>query len=49
MTEYERRALREHAEHHYGERHLPDWVKVTIGLVLGLPILWVYVVILLSL
>jgi hypothetical protein len=48
MTRYERRALRAHAEHYYGERHLPDWVKVIAGLLVLMPTLYFLLVVVLS-
>jgi hypothetical protein len=42
MNYQERKALREHAEAHYGEQHmtLTDWVKVIVGALIAAPILW---------
>ena len=40
MDEYERRALREHAEHHYKERHLSEDTKVILGAIILAPVLY---------
>lgn len=50
MREHERKALREHAEAHYGEQMtLKDWAKVVAGVILVLPPLYVCTVVILSL
>lgn len=48
MSDYERRALREHAEHHYGERHMSDNTKIAIGLIVGAPMIYFLLVVLMS-
>lgn len=48
MSNYERRALREHAEHHYGETHMSDNTKIVIGLIVGAPIAYFLLVVLMS-
>lgn len=35
-------------KNHRPARRLPDWAKITIGLMLGLPILWLYAAVMLS-
>lgn len=51
MNYQERKALREHAEAHYGEQHmtLTDWFKTILGALLAVPILWATSVVLLLL
>ena len=46
-----RMALREHAEHYYGQDHmtLTDWLKVIVGTIIVVPVMWVTTAILLSL
>lgn len=48
MSEYERRALREHAEHHYRENHMSDNTKIAIGLIVGAPMAYFLLVVLMS-
>jgi hypothetical protein len=47
---HERAALREHAEHHYGEDHmsLTDWLKVIGGSLVALPIIYAFMVVILA-
>ena len=40
MSEYERRALREHAEHHYKEHHMSDNAKAILGAIILAPFLY---------
>lgn len=49
--EYERAALREHADHHYGEDHMTklDWIKAIVGALIAVPIIYVYMVIIMAL
>lgn len=48
MSDYERRALREHAEHHYGERHMSDDMKAIIGAIIFTPIAYFLLVVVMS-
>ena len=48
MDDYERRALREHAEHHYGERHMSDDAKAILGAIIAAPILYFLLVVVMS-
>jgi len=36
-------------KNHRPVRRVPEWIKVTVGLIFGIPVLWLYVAILLSL
>jgi hypothetical protein len=51
MNYQERKALREHAEAHYGEQHMTrlDWAKAILGALIVVPIMWVIAVVLMSL
>ena len=51
MNYQERKALREHAEHYYREAHMTklDWLKVVVGTIIVVPVMWVVAVVLLSL
>jgi hypothetical protein len=40
MNDYASRAQREHAEHHYGERHMSDDTKAILGAIIFAPILY---------
>jgi hypothetical protein len=35
-------------KHHRPARRVPEWVKLTIGLALGLPFLWLWAAVMLS-
>jgi hypothetical protein len=47
---HERAALREHAEHHYGEDHmsLTDWIKAAVGAAIAVPIVYIFMVVILA-
>lgn len=49
--EYERAALREHAEHHYGEDRMTklDWFKAIAGALIAVPIMYAMMVIIMVL
>jgi len=48
MNNYERRALREHAEHHYGEKHMSDDTKAILGAIIFAPIFYFLLVVVMS-
>jgi hypothetical protein len=48
MSEYERRALREHAEHHYKEHHMSEDAKVILGAIILAPFLYFLLIVLMS-
>lgn len=48
MDDYERRALREHAEHHYKEKHMSDDLKVILGAIIFAPIFYFLLVVVMS-
>ena len=48
MSEYERRALREHAEHHYKEHHMSDNAKAILGAIILAPFIYFLLIVLMS-
>ena len=48
MDDYASRAQREHAEHHYGERHISDDVKAIISAIIFAPIFYFLLVVVMS-
>jgi len=46
--DYASRAQREHAEHHYGETHMSDNTKIAIGLIVGAPVAYFLLVVVMS-
>ena len=48
MDDYASRAQREHAEHHYGERHISDVTKAIIGAIVFAPIFYFLLVVVMS-
>lgn len=48
MSNYERRALREHAEHHYGERHMSDALKAFLGALIAAPVFYFLLIVVMS-
>jgi hypothetical protein len=51
MNYQERKALREHAEAHYGEQHMTklDWFKAIVGALIAVPIMYAMMVIIMVL